>query len=152
MIWQRVRVALLASIVAMAAALPLVNGGKAQAGSCGSCGSAGTVVSSTSAARAQLSLVRPHGPSRSQKWLPENYTTTRTVYRQQRVEEKYTAYKIERVPETRTRNVTVYEKVPVEEGTRTTQPCASASGLQAGHLHGEALGLQAGDDLHAEVR
>jgi len=45
--------------------------------------------------------------------VPEHYTTTRTVYRTEKVCEKYTAYKCISVPETRTRTCTVYEKVPV---------------------------------------
>ena len=41
MIWQRVRVALLASMVTMSMALPIARSGKAHAGSCGSdCGAA----------------------------------------------------------------------------------------------------------------
>jgi hypothetical protein len=47
------------------------------------------------------------------EWVPEKYETTRTVYKQECVQEKYTAFRCESVPETRTRNVTTYEKVPV---------------------------------------
>ena len=79
MIWQRVRVALLASIVAMAAALPLVNGGKAQAGSCGSCGSAGSAASSTSAAPGTVISGPATRTITVTEMVPENYTTTRTV-------------------------------------------------------------------------
>jgi len=113
MIWQRVRIALLASMVAMAAALPVAPG-KVFAGSCGSdCGSAapGTVVSAPATRTVRV-----------EETVPEQYTTTRTVYRQQRVEEKYTAYRIEHVPVTKTRTVCVYEKVPCQE-TRTRTVC-----------------------------
>jgi hypothetical protein len=56
--------------------------------------------------------------------VPEYYTTTRTVYRTEKVCENYTAYKCVSVPETRTRTCTVYEKVPVCE-TRTRTFCVS---------------------------
>ena len=56
--------------------------------------------------------------------MPEYYTTTRTVYRTEKVCENYTAYKCVTVPETRTRTCTVYEKVPVCE-TRTRTYCVS---------------------------
>jgi hypothetical protein len=118
MIWQRVRIALLASVVAMAAALPIARPAKALAGDCGNCGPAvisgqGAGTGSTSAAPGTA------GPAYRTvtvtEMVPEYYNTTRTVNRTQQVQEKYTAYRIERVPETRTRTVTVYDKVPVEE-------------------------------------
>jgi hypothetical protein len=46
------------------------------------------------------------------EWVPENYQATRTVYKTETHQEAYTAYKCETVPETRTRNVTVYTRVP----------------------------------------
>jgi hypothetical protein len=116
MIWQRVRIALLASMVAMAAALPVAPG-KAFAES----------VAPDSGPAAPAPVVSS-GPAmrtiRVTECVPENYTTTRTVYRQQRCEEKYTAYRIEHVPETRCRKVTVYDRVPCEE-TRTRTVCVS---------------------------
>jgi len=115
MIWQRVRIALLASMVAMAAALPVAPG-KAFAGSCGpDCGSAAPCPVVAAPAMRTITVT---------EMVPEQYVTTRTVYRQQRCEEKYTAYRIERVPETRTRTVCVYEKVPCEE-TRTRTVCVN---------------------------
>jgi hypothetical protein len=44
--------------------------------------------------------------------VPENYETTRTTYERVCRQEKYTAYRCECAPETRTRTVCVYHKVP----------------------------------------
>jgi len=118
MIWQRVRLALLASMVAMAAALPVAPG-KALAGDCKtSDGKPCEVISSAPAAAPAMKTIRVT------ECVPEHYTTTRTVYKTHKVEEKYTAYRCEKVPETRTRTVTVYDKVPVEE-TRTRTICVN---------------------------
>jgi len=46
------------------------------------------------------------------EWVPENYQATRTVYKTEQRQETYTAYKCETVPETRTRTVTCYTRVP----------------------------------------
>ena len=89
MIWQRVRVALLASIVAVAAALPVARGNKALAGDCGSCAPAASGTVATKPAMRTITVT---------EMVPEKYTTTRTVYKQQQVQEKYTSWKIERVP------------------------------------------------------
>lgn len=114
MIWQRVRVALLASMVALTAALPVAPGTKAHAGECIKTAPA---VTTSSAAPAMRTI-------RVTETVPEYYTTTRTVNKMQQVQEKYTAYRIEKVPETRTRKVTVYEKVCVEEN-RTRTVCVN---------------------------
>jgi hypothetical protein len=54
------------------------------------------------------------------EWVPENYVTTRTVFRTECVQEKYTAYRTECVPETRTRTCVVNRVVPeVREVVRT---------------------------------
>jgi hypothetical protein len=54
------------------------------------------------------------------EWVPENYVTTRTVYRTECVQEKYTAYRTECVPQTRTRTCVVNRVVPeVREVVRT---------------------------------
>lgn len=104
MIAQRVRFALLASTVVMTAALPAARGGD------GCCPPA------------------PCGPAMKticvEECVPEHYTTTRTVYKKERVCEKYTAFRCESVPETRTRTCTVYDKVPCVE-TRTRTVCVS---------------------------
>jgi hypothetical protein len=61
------------------------------------------------------------------EWVPETYETTRTVYRTQLVTQKYTAYRTECVPQTRTVSRTVTKLVPVvEERTRTAYKCVSA--------------------------
>ena len=53
------------------------------------------------------------------EWVPEKYETTRVTYERVCREEKYTAYRCECVPETRTRQVCV--SVPcVEEWTRSS--------------------------------
>jgi hypothetical protein len=111
MIWQRVRVALLASMVTMASALPLA--GKARADHCNSgCPHA--------PAAGPVAPVAPVKTVKVMECVPETYTTTRTVYKQVEVEEKYTAYKCVTVPETQVRKVCTYEKVPCEEvKTRT---------------------------------
>lgn len=90
MIWQRVRMAVVACIVAAAASLPY--------------------------ARAADPCAPAMKTIQVEECVPEYYKTKRTVHKMQQVEEKYTAYKCELVPEKR--KVTVWEKVPVEE-TRT---------------------------------
>ena len=51
--------------------------------------------------------------------VPETYVTTKTVYERVCCQEKYTQYRTECVPETRTRTVCVYHKVPeVQEVVR----------------------------------
>jgi hypothetical protein len=49
------------------------------------------------------------------EWVPEKFEKVVTVYKQECVQEKYTAYRCETVPETKTRTVTYYENVPVEQ-------------------------------------
>lgn len=56
------------------------------------------------------------------EWVPEKYTTTRTVYKKECRDETYTAYKCEMVPETRTREVVCYKKVPCVE-TKIVNTC-----------------------------
>src|SRR5262249_55630718 len=114
MYWQRVRVALLASCVAMTAALPVARGEEA--------------AGAGHAAPPHAPAAAPCAPAMKticvEECVPEYYTTTRTVYRTEKVCEKYTAYKCVSVPETRTRTCTVYEKVPTVE-TRTRTFCVS---------------------------
>src|SRR4051794_25123668 len=100
MIWQHVRVALLAGGFVSAAALT------ARADDC--CAPA------PCAPQYRTVCVK--------EWVPENYQTTRTVYSTECKTETYTAYRCETVPETRTRNVTVYKKVP-EIQTQTRKVC-----------------------------
>jgi hypothetical protein len=61
------------------------------------------------------------------EWVPENYETTRTVYKTEYKTEKYTAYRTECVPETRKVSRTVTKLVPVVENqVRTTYKCVSS--------------------------
>src|ERR1700730_6522813 len=87
MVWQCVRIALLAGAFAATAALP------ARAGDCCAPAPCTRTVCVT-------------------EWVPEQYQTTRTVYKTECRQEAYTAYKCESVPETRTRVCTVYKQVP----------------------------------------
>jgi len=114
MIWQRIRRALLSSIVAMTAALPLVRAENASANDAEKdCSKPATPAPAPAPGPAMQTI-------RVVERVPEYYQATRTVYRMEPVQEKYTAYKIEHVPETRTRTVTYYEKVNViEKQTRT---------------------------------
>jgi hypothetical protein len=58
------------------------------------------------------------------EWVPEHYETFKTVYKTISSIEKYTAYKIECVPEVRTRVVTVNKSVPViKDECRTVWKC-----------------------------
>ena len=124
MTWQRVRVALLASIVAMTATLPVVRAADAPA-PCNSCAPAACAPAPCAPAACAPAPCAPAMKTISVvECVPEYYTTTRTVYRQEKVCEKYTAYKCVSVPETRTRTRTTYEKVPVCE-TRTRTFCVS---------------------------
>jgi hypothetical protein len=108
MIRQRVRTALLATIVTAAAALPV----RAGDGACGPpappCAPAVRTIHVT-------------------EWVPQHVETVRTVYRTECVPEKYIAYRTECVPEVRTRVVTVHRLVPeVREEVRTvcvSVPC-----------------------------
>jgi hypothetical protein len=54
------------------------------------------------------------------EWVPEKYEACRTVYRQECVQEKYTCYKTECVPETRTRQVVCHKMVPCEQEVTCT--------------------------------
>src|SRR4029077_15889748 len=88
MIWQRVRIALLACVASAAAAV---------------------------SARADGAAPSDHGPAppapapggpamqtvRVQEWVPEHYQATRTVSKTECVQQAYTAYRTECVPETR---------------------------------------------------
>jgi hypothetical protein len=54
------------------------------------------------------------------EWVPEHVKTTRTAYRMEQRQEKYTAYRCEYFPEERTRTVTVHKMVPeVQNVVRT---------------------------------
>jgi len=97
MVWQRVQLVLLVGTIVAVAAYP------ARADDCGSpCPSPCMV--------------------RVKEWVPEQYQATRTCYRTECHEEKYTAYRCECVPETRTRTCTVYKSVP-EVRTETCNVC-----------------------------
>jgi hypothetical protein len=114
MVWQRIRIAVLAGAFAAVAALP------ARADDCCAAAPATRTVCCT-------------------EWVPEQYQSERTVYKTECKAEKYTAYKCECVPETRTctRTVckvvheattvmrTVCECVPVCEERTHMQQCVS---------------------------
>jgi hypothetical protein len=98
MIWQRVRIALLACVALAAAAV---------------------------AARAEGPAPGEHAPGAAapaaapafrtvcvQEWVPQQYEGVRTVYKTECVQEKYQAWRTECVPETRTQVVTVNRVVP----------------------------------------
>jgi hypothetical protein len=95
MIWQRIRTSLL--VGGLLAAAPVA----ARAGDgpcCGdSCGAPCAPVMRTVCVT---------------EWVPENYVSTRTVFKTECVVEKYTAYRTECVPEARTRTVCVNRVVP----------------------------------------
>ncbi|HEV3261605.1 MAG TPA: hypothetical protein VG013_32445 [Gemmataceae bacterium] len=99
MVWQRVQFILLAGIITAVATFP------ARADDCCSpCPSTCTV--------------------RVKEWVPQTYQATRTCYRTECREEKYTAYRCECVPETRTRTCTVYRSVSeVRNETRNVCVC-----------------------------
>jgi len=59
----------------------------------------------------------------------ENYTTTRTAYRTECRQEAYTAYRCELVPETKTRVVTCYHRVP-ETRTEVRTVCEYVSAME----------------------
>src|SRR5262249_29695965 len=83
MIWQHVRVALLAGGIVAATALTV------RADDC-----------CPAPCAPQTRTVCVH------EWVPENYTTTRTVYTRECKQENYTAYRCECVPVTKTRTCT----------------------------------------------
>ena len=87
MVWQRVRMVLLAGALAAAAAVP---------------------------ARADDDCA-PAPSTRKvtcTEWVPQPYQCTRTVYKMESHQETYTAYRCVSVPETRTYTCTVYKRVP----------------------------------------
>lgn len=98
MVWQRVRMVVLAGAIVAVAAVP------ARADDCcapAPCAPVTRKVCTT-------------------EWVPESYQCTRTVYRTESVPETYTAYRCESVPQTQTYTVTVMKRVPeVQTVTRT---------------------------------
>jgi len=97
MIWQRSRVALLVgSVLAVAAS-------SARADDCCAPAPCTQTVTCT-------------------EWVPEQFQTTRTVYRTEYRQEAYTAYRNECFPETKTRVCTVYKSIP-EVKTVTNMVC-----------------------------
>jgi hypothetical protein len=108
MIWQHVRVALLAgSIVAATAWTARAEDAPQPAGPA-------PVAADPCAPQYRTVCVK--------EWVPENYTTTRTVYTRECKTETYTAYRCECVPETKTRTVTCYKMVP-ETRVETRKVC-----------------------------
>jgi hypothetical protein len=104
MLWQRVRTVLLAGgVAALAAASARAEDGCAPA---------------PCAPAPQFRTVTV------KEWVPEQYPTTRTVYKTECRTETVTAYRCETVPETRTRTVTTCKSVPTVE-TRTRTVCVN---------------------------
>jgi hypothetical protein len=105
MIWQRVRLALLAAAM-VASTLPLRADDKADADKDKAADDKPAAekiappVSAAPAAEYRTICVN--------EWVPEQYTCTRTVYKTETRTETYTAYRCETVPEQRTRTVTTY--------------------------------------------
>ncbi len=118
MYWQRARLALLANLVLAAAALSAraeeLNPVPAPAA-----GSAVPAVAAPCAPAMQSICVT--------EWVPQNFTTTQTVYKTVCVPQTFTAYKTVCVPQTCTRVCTVYKRVPtVQNVVRTVcvpTPC-----------------------------
>jgi hypothetical protein len=99
MIWQHVRVAVLAGGIVVASGMS-VRGEDAPP-------AAGAAPAAAPCPQYRTICVN--------EWVPENYTKCVTVYKKVCVEEKYTAYRCETVPETKTRTVQVCEYVPTEQ-------------------------------------
>lgn len=98
MVWQRIRLALWTGCIVALAALPARANDCAAPAPCGS-----RTVCCT-------------------EWVLEKFQTTRTVYKHECKEERYTAYRCECVPENRTRTCTVYKRV-METKTETRNVC-----------------------------
>jgi hypothetical protein len=109
MIWQQMRVALLAGSLVAATALTA---------------RAEDAPKPAPAAPAADPCAPQYRTVCVNEWVPETYQTTRTVYERVCRQEKYTAYRCECVPETKTRAVTVVRHVPeVKEVVRHVTVC-----------------------------
>lgn len=97
MIWQRARFALLAAMLVAAAALPV----RAEEDKKPATGDA-----------AKPAPAQQYCTVWVKEMVSEPYTCTKTTYKVECKEEKYTAYKCEWVPEEKTRTVTVCKTVP----------------------------------------
>ncbi len=107
MSWFRLNAVLLSSVV-LASSVPFANadcGCAAPASDCGGCAPATRTITVT-------------------EWVPEHYQCTRTVYKQECCQEKYTGCRTECVAETRTCQVTVYKSVcETHNECRTISKC-----------------------------
>jgi hypothetical protein len=107
MFHSHVRAALLTGVVLAAAGLP--------ARACAPCACAPAPVTACAPAYRTVCVT---------EYVPENYQTTRTVYKAQCVTETYTAYRTECSAEQRVRKVCVNRMVPeVKEEVRTVYTC-----------------------------
>jgi len=122
MIWQRVRFALLAAMLVAAAALP--------------------VRAEEEPKPAPVEASKPVPPQEFctvmvKELVPEPYTCTKTVYKIECHEEKYTAYKCEQVPVQKTRTVTVNKTVaetkPVTRKVVTCVPTVEEKTVMQSH-------------------
>ncbi len=104
MIWQRIRMALLACVALAAAAVAA----RAE--------EAAPPVATPNVPVASAAAPAPCGPPMRtvcvQEWVPQQYEAVRTVYKTECVQERYTAWRTECVPQTRTQVVTVNRMVP----------------------------------------
>jgi hypothetical protein len=118
MIWQQIRVAVLAGGILAATALTArAQDSKPAAAPMPSLKPAPTAATPAPAMAAPAPMASDCcGPQYRtvcvNEWVPETYEKTITVMKKECVQEKYTAYRCESVPETRQRTCTVYEKVP----------------------------------------
>jgi hypothetical protein len=102
MIWQRARLALLANVVLAAAALSARAENIAPVPAGGAAAPVASTADPCAPATQSVSVI---------EWVPENYTTTQTVYKTECVPETYTAYKTVCEPKTCTRVCTVNRMV-----------------------------------------
>lgn len=97
--------------LALVAASASAQAGHGSSGCCGSANHSGPIAPTPAYAAASNACAPATRTITVYEQVPEYYETTRTVYRQQQVQETYTAYRHECVPETRTRTKTVYRQV-----------------------------------------
>jgi hypothetical protein len=120
MIWQRSHLALLANIVLAAAAVTASGQNVTPVPATGGEGPKPFAAGNSCCAPPMQSVCVT-------QWVPQNYTTTVTVYKTVCVPQTYTAYKTVCVPQTCTRVCTVYKTVPqVQTVVRTVcvpTPC-----------------------------
>jgi len=111
MIWQQVRLALMASVLAAAAALTVRAEEKPKAEKAEKIPAPAGATAPAPIAPVADGCAPQTRTVCVKEWVPEQYQAERTVYKTECRQENYTAYKCECVPETRTRTCTTYKKV-----------------------------------------